>query len=209
VQRKILSIYTVLPVTLDKWQAAARQIVQRNRLIDVKIGPWRPREHKPNQKWVQNQEGKFYRRSHDPDTMDINTVDIDPTDTELASDEEERKPPARCYYCNSLGHTRADCHKHKAAREDEPDTETRVQATNQRIMEPERTQRVLQESLMAHIRSMRMEDRDDFLDHILSQGENLPDHPETAIYARATEASTAYARKTKAMRIEIALSSVP
>jgi hypothetical protein len=27
VQRKILSIYTVLPVTLDEWQAAARQVV--------------------------------------------------------------------------------------------------------------------------------------------------------------------------------------
>jgi Retrotransposon gag protein len=51
-QSKILSIYTVLPVTLDEWQAAARQVVQRNRLIDVKIRPWKPREHKPNQRWV-------------------------------------------------------------------------------------------------------------------------------------------------------------
>jgi Retroviral aspartyl protease len=209
VQRKILSIYTVLPVTLDEWQAAARQIVQRNRLIDVKIGPWKPREHKPNQKWVQNQEGKFYRRSHDPNTMDIDSVDINPADAELASDKEERRPPVRCYYCNNLGHTRADCHECEAAQKDEPNTETRVRATNQRIMGPERTQRVLQESLMAHIRSMRMEDRDNFLDHVLSQSENLPDHPETAIYARVTEASTAYAGRTKAMQIGIALSSVP
>jgi hypothetical protein len=44
VQRKILSIYAVLPVTLDEWQAAARQVMQRNRLIDIKIRPWRPRE---------------------------------------------------------------------------------------------------------------------------------------------------------------------
>src|SRR6266850_1266177 len=40
VQRKILSLYATLPVTLDEWQSAARQIVQRYRLIDVKIGPW-------------------------------------------------------------------------------------------------------------------------------------------------------------------------
>ena len=136
-------------------------------------------------------------------------MDINPADAELASDEEERRPPVKCYYCNNLGHTRADCHKYKAAQKNEPHTETRVRATNQRITGPERTQRVLQESLMAHIRSMRMEDRDDFLDHVLSQSENLPDRPETAIYARVTEASTAYAGRMKAMRIGIALSSVP
>jgi hypothetical protein len=57
---------------------------------------------------------------------------------------------------------------------------------------------------------MRTEDCDDFLDHILSQSiENLPDCPEMAIYARTAEASIAYARKTKAMHIEITLSSVP
>jgi hypothetical protein len=63
---------------------------------------------------------------------------------------------------------------------------------------------------MAHIRSMRMEDHDDFLDHILSQSiESLSDHPETAIYARTTEADTAYTGRTKAMCIRITLSSVP
>ena len=187
-QSKILSIYTVLPVTLDEWQAAARQVVQRNRLTNVKIGPWKPKEHKPNQRWVQNQEGKIYRRSHDLDTMDIDPVDINPTDIELASDEGERKPPVRCYYYDNLGHIRANCHKYKAAQKDKPDMEAEVRATNQRNTEAGRTWRVLpthhQESLMAHIRSMRMEDRDNFLDHILTQGiENLPGHPETAIYA--------------------------
>jgi hypothetical protein len=213
-QRKILSIYTVLPVTLDEWQAAARQVVQRNRLTNVKIGPWKPKEHKPNQRWVQNQEGKIYRRSHDLDTMDIDPVDINPTDIELASDEGERKPPVRCYYYDNLGHIRANCHKYKAAQKDKPDMEAEVRATNQRNTEAGRTWRVLpthhQESLMAHIRSMRMEDRDNFLDHILTQGiENLPGHPETAIYARATEANTAYSGRMKAMHIGITLSSVP
>jgi hypothetical protein len=85
VQRKILSIYAVLPVTLDEWQAAVRQVVQRNRLINIKIGPWKSRKHEPNQRWVQNQEGKFYRRSHDLDAMDIDSADIDPTDIKLAS----------------------------------------------------------------------------------------------------------------------------
>jgi hypothetical protein len=62
--------------------------------------------------------------------MDINSVDIDPTDIELVSDEGERKPPVKCYYCDNLGHTREDCHKYKAAQKDKPDTETRVWATD-------------------------------------------------------------------------------
>jgi hypothetical protein len=144
--------------------------------------------------------------------MDIDSADINPTDIKLTSNEGERKPPVRCYYCNNLGHIRANCHKYKAAQEDEPNTETEVQTTNQRNTGGGRTQRVLpthhSELLMAHIRSMRMEDRDDFLDHILSQSENLPECPGTAIYARTTEASTAYAGRTKVMRIKIALSLV-
>jgi hypothetical protein len=172
IQRKILLIYTVLLVTLNEWQAAVRQVVQRNRLIDVKIGPWKPKKHRPNQRWVQNQEGKFYRRSHNPDAMDIDSADIDQTDIKLTSDEGERKPPVRCYYCDGLGHIRANCHKYKAAQKDEPNTKIRVQTTNPRNTEEGRTQRVLpthhQELLMAHIRSIRTEDHDDFLDHILS-----------------------------------------
>jgi hypothetical protein len=146
--------------------------------------------------------------------MDIDSVDIDPTDIKLTSDEGERKPPVRCYYCDNLGHIRANCHKYKAAQKDEPDMETEVQAMNQRNTEGGRTQKVLpthhSESLMAHIRSMRTEDHNDFLDHILTQGiENLPGCPENAIYVRATEANTAYAGRTKVMHIGIMLSSVP
>jgi hypothetical protein len=41
-QRRILSVYSVLPTTLDEWQSAARQIVQQHRLINAKIGPYKP-----------------------------------------------------------------------------------------------------------------------------------------------------------------------
>jgi hypothetical protein len=41
-QRRILSVYSILPTTLDKWQSAARQTVQQHRLINIKIGPYRP-----------------------------------------------------------------------------------------------------------------------------------------------------------------------
>ena len=42
VQRRILSVYSILPTTLDEWQSAARQIVQQHRLINAKIGPYKP-----------------------------------------------------------------------------------------------------------------------------------------------------------------------
>ena len=44
IKKRILSLYTVLPVTLDEWQAAAKQTVQRYRLMDIKIGPYKPRD---------------------------------------------------------------------------------------------------------------------------------------------------------------------
>jgi hypothetical protein len=64
--------------------------------------------------------------------------------------------------------------------------------------------------LIAHIRSTRMEDHDNFLDHILTQrARDLPDHPEMAIYARATETDATNAGRAKAMHIRIVLSSEP
>jgi hypothetical protein len=57
---------------------------------------------------------------------------------------------------------------------------------------------------------MRMEDHDNFLDHILTQrARDLPDHPEMAIYARATETDATNAGRAKAMHIRIVLSSEP
>jgi len=40
VQRKILRYMPPSLSTIDEWQTAARQVVQRYRLMDVKIGPW-------------------------------------------------------------------------------------------------------------------------------------------------------------------------
>jgi len=55
VQRKILSLYVHLPTSLDECQAAARSVVQRQRLMDVKLGPWKPTEYRSNSKPKQHQ----------------------------------------------------------------------------------------------------------------------------------------------------------
>jgi hypothetical protein len=49
-RKKILSLYVILPTTLDELQTVARQVVQRYRLMNVKIGPWKPKEYKSNPK---------------------------------------------------------------------------------------------------------------------------------------------------------------
>ena len=85
VQRKILSLYTILPVTLDEWQGAARQVVQRYRLMDVKLGPWRPREHEPNSRVGWNQGRQSSGQGHDPDAMDINMTEIDVNATQAGN----------------------------------------------------------------------------------------------------------------------------
>ena len=112
VQRKILSLYAILPVTLDKWQTAARQVVQRYRLMDIKIWPWKPRDPKTNLKSGWNQKGQF-RKTQDPDAMDVDATAIDASTA---------KPKVRCFFCNNEGHIKKDCCKFKALQEKEGST---------------------------------------------------------------------------------------
>ena len=77
VRRKILSLYAILPVTLDEWQSAARQVIQRYRLIDVKLGPWKLREYEPNSRVGWNQGRQTSGQDCDPDAMDIDMTEID------------------------------------------------------------------------------------------------------------------------------------
>ena len=76
VQRKILSLNTILPVTLEEWQSVARQVIQRYRLMDVKLGLWKPRVYEPNSGVGWNQGRQTSAQNHDPDTMDIDMTEI-------------------------------------------------------------------------------------------------------------------------------------
>ena len=108
VQRKILSLYAILPVTLDEWQSAARQVVQRYRLMDIKLGPWRPREYEPSSKVGWNQGRQVSGQGHDPDAMDIDAIEINVNAAQA-------RKPVTCYYYNNEGHIKKDCCKFKAA----------------------------------------------------------------------------------------------
>jgi hypothetical protein len=176
VQRKILSIYAILPVTIDDWQAAARQVVQRYRLMDVKVGPWKFKENKPNQRSGRNPRGQF-RKAHDPNAMDVDATEIDTAEINLATTSNEKgkkKPNVRCYYCGIVGHVKSECRKFKADQKegkDEPPQKAKVRATTVEEDKEEEAKEVPPaydpNSLMIHINKMKIEDRDDFLDRLL------------------------------------------
>jgi len=81
--------------------------VQRYRLIDVKIGPWKPKEREPDSEAKWNQRKHLSGADRDPNAMDIDTTEID---VNIA----QEKKPVICYYCNNKGHSKRDCHKLKA-----------------------------------------------------------------------------------------------
>jgi hypothetical protein len=105
VQRRILSVYTILLVTLDEWQTAARQIMQQHRLIDVKIGPHKPNFQKQFIRTGRNPKGQF-KRAQNKDAMNVDTTEIDISTV---------KPIVCCFYCNNKGHMKKNCHKYQAA----------------------------------------------------------------------------------------------
>jgi len=171
VQSKILSLYTLLPTTLDEWQAAARSIVQRQRLMDVKLGPWKPREQKQSQRSGRNPKGQF-KKTRDPNAMDVDTADINLASTDEKG--ERKKKAVECYYCHNLGHVKADCRKFKAAQGKETHSQkAKARATTVESDDEEEEKEVppayKPDSLMVHINSMKIEDRNDFLDRLLIQ----------------------------------------
>ena len=165
VQRKILLLYAILPVTLDEWQTAVRQIVQRYRLMDIKIGPWKPRDPKPNLKFGWNQKGQF-RRAQDPDAMEVDATAIDVSTA---------KPKVRCFFCNNEGHIKKDCCKFKALQKKEesaPPKKAKARAVT--IEEDKEEGNEIPpaydlDSLMVHIKNMKIEDCDSFIDCLLVQ----------------------------------------
>src|SRR6266850_2239696 len=156
VQRKILSLYATLPVTIDEWQSAARQIVQRYRLIDVKIGPWKPREREPDSgvKWNQRRHPSGVDR--DPNAMDIDTTEIDVNTT-------QKEKPVMCYYCNNKGHSKRDCRKLKADQQkgENKSPNAKVRAAMLKGDEIEKEASPNPNSLMTHISRLETEDRND------------------------------------------------
>jgi hypothetical protein len=201
VQRKILSLYAILPVTLDEWQSAASQVIQRYRLMDVKLGPWNPREYEPNSRVGWNQGRQVPGQGHNPDTMDIDVTEIDVNAAQAGK-------PVTCYYCNNEGHMKKDCHKFKATQEkgenESPGAGTTTTTFgNNKTRGEARRASPDPDSLMVHISRLRIEDHYDFMEHLF--GLETSDHAEDTAYLRATKVHTTYARKTKAIHADFKL----
>ena len=201
VQRKILSLYTTLPVTMDEWQSVVRQVIQRYRLMDIKLGPWKPREYEPNSRVGWNQGRHASGQDCDPDAMDIDTTEIEVNAAQAGKS-------VTCYYCNNEGHMKKDCRKFKAAQEKGEDESLRAgtKATtfgNNKTKGEARKASPDLDLLMVHINRLRIEDRYDFMKPLF--GLETLDHAEETAYLRAMKVYMTYARKTKAIHADFKL----
>ena len=158
--------------------------------MEVKLGPWRPREHEPNSKVGWNQRRQVSGQGHNPDTMDIDVTEIDVNTAQAGK-------PVTCYYCNNEGHMKKDCCKFKAAQQKGEDeslgagTTATTFKSNKARGEARRTSPD-PNSLMVHINRLRIEDHWDFMEHLF--GLETSDHAEEMAYLRATKVHTMYAR---------------
>src|SRR6267142_1513999 len=204
VQRKILSLYATLPVTLDEWQSVARQIVQRYRLIDVKIGPWKPRKREPDSEVRWNQRKHLSGADQDPNAMDIDT-------TEININTAQKEKPVICYYCNNKGHSKRDCRKLKADQQkgENESPNAKVRAAMLKGNEVEKEASPNPDSLMAHISRLETEDCNNLLDHLFDPGtEESLDCLGATIHLRTTTVKTTYARRAKAFHIDFKLLTI-
>ena len=107
--------------------------------------------------------------------MDVDAAQLT-AEINLASTDETKKKPrpkVRCYFCNIEGHIKANCRKFLAAQErGEVPQKAKARATTVENDEEETKETPPAydpDSLMVHIRKMKIEDRDSFLDRLLVQ----------------------------------------
>jgi hypothetical protein len=103
------------PVTIDQWQQAARQ--QQVAYTDWRalMGevPRAPQDHCQCWRGVLDQRNN--RRQRDPDTMDIDAMEIN----SLTKDEkDEYRKKGLCFYCKGTGHVSCNCPKKKGQSQD-------------------------------------------------------------------------------------------
>ena len=178
--------------------------MQRYRLINVKIGPWKPREREPDSEVRWNQRKHLSGADRDPDAMNIDTTEID---INVA----QEKKPVICYYCNNKGHLKKDCRKLEADQQKgenkSPNAEVRAAMLKEDKVEKEASPDP--DSLMAHISKLETEDRNDLLNCLFDpRTEESLDCLGAMIHLRATTVNTTYARGAKAFHIDFKLLTV-
>ena len=101
-----------------------------------------------------------------------------------------------------------DCRKFKAAQQKGEDKSLRAGTTattfeNNKAKGEARRTSPDPDSLMVHINRLRIEDCEDFMEHLF--GLETSDHDEETAYLRATKVHTMYARKIKAIHADLKL----
>jgi hypothetical protein len=176
-----------VPHTIGEWQTALRNELQRQELIEATLGP-----KKGGQGFQKNRsfgfvgEGQQERSTkwrRDPNAMDVDAAimgtETKKPDKKLSEGEKKkRQAEGRCYTCGRQGHLSRGCpkkrtgEKAKSARKAEINDQQKEkeEGGSDAASDPPPYN---SEGMMAQIRSMTTDERDEFLDQLMMTEEDF------------------------------------
>jgi hypothetical protein len=176
-----------VPHTIGEWQTALRNELQRREMIDATLGPKRGGSlfHKDRTfettKTTRNEKGNRWRR--DPDAMDVDAA-IMGTETKKPekrlseSEKKKRQAEGRCFACGRQGHMSRACPKKRTGEKAKSARKAEIN-DQQKEKEEEGSDAASNpppynsEGMMAQIRSMTTDERDEFLDQLMMTEEDF------------------------------------
>ena len=188
--------YTILqrdpmPQNLDEWQAAARREVQRRRLVVASLGPRGGDFLTTRQNRRRDPAGRpTYRPpKRDPDAMDVDAVTTGEgperanwreRSSLTEAERKKRQSEGRCFLCGRQGHMRRACPKKNENRGEKRGREERARAVTMEENQQEGSggrnddapapPAYNPDSLISHIKTLGINERDDLLDKIMEEG---------------------------------------
>jgi hypothetical protein len=176
-----------VPHTIGEWQTALRNELQRREMIDATLGPKRGGSFFQKDRsfettrTTRSEKGNKWRR--DPDAMDVDAAilgtETKKTEKKLSeAEKKKRQAEGRCYTCGRQGHISRMCPKKRTGEKAKSARKAEVN-DQQREKEEEDNDAANgpppynSEGLMAQIRSMTTEERDEFLDQLMITEEDF------------------------------------
>ena len=181
-------VYVILqrdqvPHTINEWQRALRNEIQRREMIDATLGARTESHPFSRNKFLGKTKEGPRRWQRDPDAMDVDAAimgtDTKKGDGKLSENEKKkRQAEGRCFTCGRQGHMSRACPKKRDG--EKAKNARKAEIKNQQEEEKEGREDAASapppynsEGMMAQIRSMNTEERDEFLDQLMMTEEGF------------------------------------